>query len=247
MMTHPSIPDRAPAQLEVSTLCARKHSCREYARFVVLPLLVFFSLLSSCDFPADPPLISNTPVDPQPVVDIDSARSVLPLRAGNKWLYVAAPLQYGQQSPTFATAAEVTWNTQVFYELRYEYALKAPVSATFAFPGLLQKTGSGLTLYERTSPTDTLLTRPPRLSFTLPYPAQKGATWSDPKSDYSVLVAAKDTLIRAYNTTQYFHCYRYDVFYEHRKRCSIFAVPGSAFLRIEYSDISFHTIGWWVQ
>ena len=209
--------------------------------------LLLAVLAASCDFPQDPPLRIDDPGMNRIVQDIDSARSVIPLQAGNKWMYIAVPVQFNPQAAMFATATELTWNTQVYYDLRYGFYLKSPVSTTFAFPILLKKTSVGLSFYERSGPIDTLLIRQPRLAFSLPYPARTGTTWSDPSTDYTVQVVAKDTLIRAYNSNEMFRCYRYSVERHRKHLCDIYVIPGSAFLRVEYDDISFHTTGWWLR
>jgi hypothetical protein len=214
-------------------------------RWVMPAAALMVLLVSSCDFPASPPLRTGNPdIDPKQVDSFDSAQCLIPLLAGNRWQYIAIPEQHAQQPASYAIASEVKWAGKTFYDLRYAYFMKAPVSTNYAFPALLSRSGAGISLYERFSMQDTVLTRAPKLAFTLPYPVPAGTKWTDQDSDYDVRVVSKDTLVRMYNTVQAYRCYQYDVQHRGRDRCTIFVAPGKAFLRIEFQDITFHTVGW---
>ncbi len=219
---------------------------RVYLRALVM--IGSLILFSQCDFPPDPPLKTDQPTTPPVVVPIDSARWLLPLKAGNTWSYIVT-YDVGQVVPlTTATCAQLMFQGEVWYELRYSYYKGSPAETVYGFPPLLQQTSQGLYFYDRGVVQDTvLLSRSPKLRFVLPYPAQVGSLTRDPRADCSVLVVAKDTTVKVINTSQAFRCYRYDVIQSNEVRYTILAVPGSALLKITQDKFNYHTVSWRVD
>ncbi|MDH7515351.1 MAG: hypothetical protein QHI48_05730 [Bacteroidota bacterium] len=216
----------------------------------LFPLAVLFSCLFSfngCDFPDDPPL-KNGRQEPEPVVEIDSARSLLPLRTGNFWQYLVIPRDGIPQPLVLCPATETTYDGVTYYELKYLYFCPSNYAETIAaFPPVLRWHAGGLSFHEHLSPLDTASVRTPRLMYTLPYPAPVGTRVENRRSEYTVVVAAKDTLIPNFNGTASYRCYRYDLSFRNRPASRIYAIPGSALLRIEKGDLVFHTTDWVVK
>jgi len=208
-------------------------------------------LWTGCDFPSDPPLKTDNPVYDQTVFSIDSADGLLPLRTGNTWRYVvtsANPAAETKQNATDAMATEMMHKGRMYYLLRYVFVEKSTNTPLPAFPSLLRNTNFGLSFY-RSNSRDTLspLTHPPELLYTLPYPADAGTIWNEPRSKYTVFVAAKDTLIYGYKSNIGHRCYRYDVRYMGFLVHRIMAIPGSALLKIDTGQNIFHSVAWKVR
>ncbi|GEM_PF-1382143 len=212
---------------------------------LILPLLAAAGL--HCDFPPDPPLKDDSKPD-RLEMQIDSARTLLPLRTGNIWLYTVVPKIGTPQPLLMAWAVETTYDGVVYYELKYLYYPASGVEAPMeAFPVVLRPHKGGLSFYEPLMPSDTASVRTPRPVYTLPYPAPLGSRTEVQRSDFAVRVAAKDTVISNYKGNAQFACYRYDITHRGRRHCTIYAVPGSALIRIEYENLTFHTTDWAVQ
>jgi hypothetical protein len=206
-----------------------------------------FLFLAGCDFPADPPL--KAPVQPKPDFQIDSARCLLPLKPGNVWTYTVLPKGEAPRIG-YAIAGEQTYSGNIYSEVKYSYYPASSWYAVLAFPSILQKTSHALSFYEKGG-VDSSGTRLPRLVYTLPYPAAVGTVWRDSHSDYQVTVAAKDTVLRSYDSLNTYACYRYDVQRIHGsgsgRIISMYCIPGSAILKIVYDDLVFFTTEWSVE
>jgi hypothetical protein len=212
---------------------------------VLTSILLLSAVFTQCDFPPEPPLKVGQQIMKEPVVIIDSARSLLPLKPGNKWSYIVVPKQGQVQLPLYISSTEIMFQGEVYYELRYIY-FNTP-TPTYAFPPLLQTTRRGIVFFERGMPQDTIiLSRPPRQMFHLPYPEAVGTTVKDPKSEWIVTVTAKDTLIAVYNSSTTYRCYRYDIQHGNntQSRGTLYVIPGSAILRVDFDGYTFHTISW---
>jgi hypothetical protein len=212
---------------------------------VVTALCLF--LLGGCDFPADPPLKPEATV--QAESQIDSARCLLPLKAGNVWTYTVLPKGEAPRIG-YAVTGEQTYSGSIFYEVKYGYYPTSSWYAVLAFPSILQKTNHALSFYDKGG-VDSSGTRLPRLVYTLPYPAAVGTVWRDSHSDYQVTVAAKDTLLQSYDSLNTYQCYRYDVQRIHGsgsgRVISMYCIPGSAILKIVYDDLVFYTTEWSIE
>ena len=63
-----------------------------------LPVCCALFIVAGCDFPADPPVKPAVNPPPlQPLENIDSAASLLPLHKGISWVYIAQPMTGGAQ------------------------------------------------------------------------------------------------------------------------------------------------------
>lgn len=214
-----------------------------FHRMTLFALLSCSMVIVSCDFPADPPMKKVEPKPPV-VFTIDSATVLLPLHAGNKWSFIVVATQGPSQMASVAKTQNLDYQGDIFTLLRYYYWVGGGYP-TAAFPPVLQNDTLGLYLYERGSTADTVtLSKPPKLSFVLPYPSRVGDTWSSPESDYSVRVAAKDTVVTGYNDFTQYRCYRYNVDYRGRSKYVIYAMPGVAFIRIDHDNLYFFSTAW---
>ena len=212
-------------------------------RMTLLALLACSAFFVSCDFPADPPLKKVEPKPPV-VFNIDSASVLLPLHAANKWSYIVVSLQGPSQMASVAKIQPLDYQGDIFALLRYYYWVGGGYP-TAAFPPVLQNDSLGLSMYERGSTADTVtLSKPPKLAFVLPYPSRVGDTWSSPESDYSVRVAAKDTVVTGYNDFTQYRCYRYTVDHRGRPKYVIHAMPGVAIIRVDYDNLIFFSTAW---
>ncbi|MBI5645910.1 MAG: hypothetical protein HY962_03185 [Ignavibacteriae bacterium] len=217
------------------------------ARFFSL-LALALALISGCDFPDDPPLRRG---EPKVVVEIDSARSLLPLRTGNIWQYIAVPESGRPQSPSAVTALQQTFSGLVYWELPYLYFHPKgthpgnPIVA--AFPALIRPEGKGLTFYERNLILDSNGTRYPKMMFTLPYPARVDSVCTFPRSEYTVRVVSKSCVVQHYDSTSAYTCYQYEVEYEGKERTQIYVIPGTAIFKVSMRDLTFYTVEWKVE
>ena len=205
-------------------------------------------VLGQCDFPADPPLKQRASSTAES--RIDSARALLPLKVGNVWTYIAVPKDEGSQSG-YAIASQQTFSGSIYYDVKYVFFPAKTWMAVLAFPSIMQSSDRALSFFEKGNGADSNGTRLPHLLFTLPYPAAAASVWSNGVSDYSVTVAAKDTMLASYDGANHYSCYRYDVQRMHGPgqghRTSIYCIPGSAILKIESEDIIFYTTEWSVE
>jgi hypothetical protein len=213
------------------------------ALFNIMALLVLAALLTSCDFPSDPPLRASdvpdipgeTPADPG---------ELLPLKSGNTWVYVARTRMRPDSNPIGTIARKLTFEDRDYYYLRYGPAM-GPAGPMNAFPSLLANDSTGLHFYFPVNPNDTLrLTRTPTPVFYLPYPARPGPWQRMPDSEHTVRLTATDTLVDVHDGSMQLPCHRYEVARSNRLLQVYYIVPGVCILRIETDDIEFHTIAW---
>ncbi len=210
-----------------------------------MALLACGLAFASCDFPSDPPLKKVVPPPPPPpVFNIDSASVLLPLHPANKWSFIVVSYQSASQMASIAKILPLDWQGDTFSLLRYYYWVGGGYP-TAAFPPVLQNDSLGLHMYERGSSADTVtLSRAPKIAFVLPYPSAVGTTWSSAESEYTVRVAAKDTVITGYNDFTQYRCYRYNVDHRGRPKYVIHAMPGVAIMRVDYDNLVFFTTAW---
>lgn len=205
---------------------------------------VLVLLAGGCDFPSDPPI--KAPDVPDVVVStIDTSKVLLPLRKGVAWLYYGVSKNQFPQSYD-ASAYEIKSNKGTFYRVTYSHTPGgAPPRPVFAFPSMLRNIPEGLGFYSLNGVMDTSATRELYPAFVLPYPSQPGTVWrsSQPGSDISVRVAAKDTAIVDYiGETR--RVYRYEVVDKGRDTTTFYVLPGKALLRVEHPEATFHTVAW---
>jgi hypothetical protein len=198
-------------------------------------------LLPACDFPADPPLKGpDAPINP-PVSD--TVKTLLPLSGKEHWVYVVVPHARPVTPPRTAIPRPLDRERETFYYLPYILGAQAPAVAHYAFPPLLRNDVTGLAFYLPNVPDDTLrLSRTPKHSFTLPYPVRKGT--SVKFGDYHVLCTHTDTLITVWGTGLYIPTHRYEIQRSNSSYSVMYVIPAVALLRIEYEDMTFHTIAW---
>jgi len=211
--------------------------------------IIFTScIFTACDFPADPPLLVAGKNPVSEVHTIDSARSLLPLSAGNRWNYLTVKQNGSPQNPHEIIATEVYHTGTRFFILRDPSIPKGQPTSFSNFP-IVRSVEDGLIFYSPNSMTENgELFGMVRPLFKLPYPAKVGDIVTiDSTHDFSVFVAAKDTLIRTIPGEEGYRCYRYEIYSSNRSRYTLYALPGSAFIRIEYENLSFHAYGWRVN
>ncbi len=213
------------------------------ALFNIAALLVFAALLTSCDFPSDPPLRATDTPDTPGDGPVD-AGELLPLKTGNQWIYLIKPRSRPASSPIAVSARRLTFEGEEYYYLRYGPML-GPAGPKNAFPSLLANDSTGLHFYLPVNPNDTLrLTRTPTPVFHLPYPARPGQWQQMSYSEYSVRLTNVDTLVTVYDASMQLPCHRYEVAHSNRLLQVYYIVPGVCILRVDTDDIEFHTIAW---
>ncbi|MBI5645909.1 MAG: hypothetical protein HY962_03180 [Ignavibacteriae bacterium] len=218
---------------------------RRLATVSVILALAGLLCVQGCDFPDDPPL---KPIVPPVVTEpsrIDSAQSLLELKRGISWVYMAVPR--GEQPQTYVlNPSDVTIAGTRYFRAPFGYTPDAPSRFGVTMPLLLRQVDRSIAFYE--FPLDTLREpgRSPRYAFILPYPAQVGSRTAEtngPTGNVSVLVAAKDTVIEDH-TGAMRRVYRYDVTGYRNGKLVIYALPGKALLRIDQDDVTYHTLTW---
>lgn len=206
-------------------------------------LLLTAAVLTSCDFPSDPPLRAtdvpdtpgDTPADPG---------ELLPLKTGNQWIYQVKARMRPGSNPITTVARKLTFDNSDYYLLRYGPVM-GPAGGMHAFPSLLANDSTGLQFFMPVRPEDTLrLTRTPVPLFRLPYPARPGPWQRTISSGYSVRLTHTDTLISLYDGNMQLPCHRYEVARNNRLAQVFYIVPGICILRVETDDFEFHTVGW---
>jgi len=209
------------------------------SRYCLLAMLLVVSV-SSCDFPADPPLKSTDGTINPPVAD--TIKVLLPLTGSESWTYIVDPHGRPFTPPRTVTPRLLERDGQKFFFLPYLHNPGGGMS-TFAFPTLLRNDTLGLGCYLPFSPDDTTrLSRLPRHLFTLPYPARKGTIARF--GEYKVICTHTDTLMSVLSTYVQMPTHRYEILRQNMPVSIIYAIPGVALLRIDIEDLTFHSVGW---
>lgn len=199
---------------------------------------------SGCDFPADPPLKSSTPVSP-PASYIDTAKYLLPLAKGVSWIYIG--VGRNQQTQSYETNAnEIVTHNGTYYRVNYLHNPQgSPPRPVQAFPPTMRNIQQGLAFYNIVGILDTSEKRELKPAFVLPYPSKPGQVWTQepPQQDFTVRVIAKDTTIVDYLGERR-SVYRYEVTERGAGVTNFYVLPGKALLRIEHPDATFHTVAW---
>ncbi|MDH7515350.1 MAG: hypothetical protein QHI48_05725 [Bacteroidota bacterium] len=217
------------------------------APVILRPLLACTLAIAAwhCDFPDDPPLKSNVAPPPANTVgSIDSAASLLPLKAGVGWVYLAVPKLQSPQS-SVAWVSEVVVRGGQYYRVPYVFVTGAPPRLVSGIPILLRNAQRGIAFYDINDDTLREPGRQPRLMFQLPYPAEAGTRQVQPTTlgTATVTVTAKDTLIDDYNGVPV-RTYRYDVIDPDGESIVLYIAPGRAIMRVIRRDVVFHTLAW---
>jgi hypothetical protein len=212
----------------------------------IVSISLLLAVLTSCDFPSDPPLITADNSD-TPTIMPNLIRDLLPLAEGVQWIYIVTPRSRPAQLPVSVSPRELSFNGEKYYYLRYGTVM-GPSGPMNAFPSFLRNDSTGLEFYLPVDPRDTLsIGRTPKHVFTLPYPARPGGWNIAPKTEYAVRLTHVDTLINVYNTSIQLRCHRYEVGRNSLVLTTFYIVPGVCILRIEDDDMVFHTVAWQID
>ncbi|MBN1449045.1 MAG: hypothetical protein JXA28_14030 [Bacteroidetes bacterium] len=213
---------------------------------VLIPLLLL--IVGACDFPSDPPLKNRDDPGTPPVIPTTPV-DLLPLKARDRWVYVADPFFLPSRSPVSAVAREMMFEDTTYYFLRYSFIPAGQSEERDVFPPLLRNDSTGLWFYSLADPADTLeLTGAPVHEYTLPYPALPGTTLTTPDSLYHVRVTAVDTLVnmRSFSSIM-LPCIRYDVESRRYPTTVLYVFPGVCILRLENRFGIVHTVAWYLS
>lgn len=195
----------------------------------------------SCDFPSDPPL-KNDSMEVTPLPDeVDSTKTLLPLKGNESWTFFSA--QQGRPSPPRTVSLRfLEKDGEKFAFVPYlHFPPMGP--AEVAFPALLRNDTLGLSFYQPYQSEDTIrLQRFPKHIFTLPFPARRGTQWKH--ADYRVFCTHTDTLLNVWGTGVQLPTYRYEVWRGPMWLSTLYVVRNVAVLRVETYDVNYHTFSW---
>ncbi len=212
--------------------------------FFVLVLPMLAMLMAGCDFPAEPPRKPTpiTPPDPPVVMLIDSAKSLLPLTAGNRYTYLVVPKSGQPPQDYLCIVREITYKAGTFHLLDYT-TKDGPGPQESIFPPLLQTDSTGLSFYQIPSGVDTLGNlKPPPFKFKLPYPAPLNT--QKQFGNIVITVIGKDSLAYMRESTNGFRTYIYEIQESLRDKYTMVVIPGKAILRIDLPRSTVYTTGW---
>ncbi len=201
-------------------------------------------LLARCDFPSDPPLLSDGS-DPPVVEPTDSTSVLLPLYRKVQWVYIAEVPVRPPSPPRLVSPRRLEFEGSRFYYVPYGVSMGGPGGMKVAFPVLLRNESNGLSFYQPVRAEDTTkISFRPKPMFTLPFPGHVGRSYQGRNREYSVILTHRDTLITMYSHPVSLPCLRYEVWRGLRLETVFYIVQGLCILRIEDDDRVFHTIGW---